>query len=96
MKLPGMKKQPKIVRTVQPRLPGPWQYLDLLTMLSVARRLTRDMPRGAYPLVALVIWRTLQSEQKKQAKTLREAEREAIRRSQVVYVVKPKKRFGLF
>ncbi|HMA37453.1 MAG TPA: hypothetical protein VKY74_23570 [Chloroflexia bacterium] len=97
MKLPG--RQPKIqpVRTVPPRLPGPLQYLDLLPMLTLARTLTRDLPRGAYPLLALVIWRTIQSERRNHSKALLDAEREAIRRSQPVYVVKPKKkRFLLF
>jgi hypothetical protein len=98
MRLPGQKPKVTVVRTTQPRLPGPWQYLSLLPMLQVARGLTRDLPRGAYPIVALVVWRTLKNEQRKQEQALLDARRTAIRRSLPVYVVKPakKKRFLLF
>jgi hypothetical protein len=98
MRLPGQKPKVDVVRKTQPRLPGPWQYLSLLPMLQVARNLTRDLPRGAYPILALVVWRTLKSEQRKQDAALLTAQRTAIRRSLPVHVVQPakKKRFLLF
>ena len=99
--IPGQKKREKQtaleIHTLRPRLPGPWQYLGLLPMLTVARNLARETPPAAYPLVALVVWRTMQSEQRKRRQAIFDAEREAIRRSQQIYIVKPKrKRFILF
>ena len=97
--IPGQKKKQKTleIRTLSPRLPGPWQYLSLVPMLTVARNLARETPPAAYPLVAFVVWRTMQSEQRKHRQALFDAEREAIRRSQQIYVVQPKrKRFILF
>ncbi len=85
------------VRLIAPRLPGPWQYLDLLPTISLLRNLLSDLPRGAYPIVALVVWRTLMGERQKQAQAGLHAHREAIRRSQPLYIVgRKKKRFGLF
>ena len=96
--MPNKKKQTKLeIRTLSPRLPGPWQYLGLLPMLTVARNLARETPPAAYPLVAFVVWRTIKEEQRKRREAVFDAEREAIRRSQRIYVVKPKrKRFILF
>ena len=99
--IPGQKRRKKQtaleIHTLRPRLPGPWQYLGVLPMLTVARNLARETPPAAYPLVALVVWRTMQSEQRKRRQAIFDAEREAIRRSQQIYIVKPKrKRFILF
>jgi len=97
--VPGKKnKTIDVVRVVRPRLPGPWQYLDLLPMLTALRNLSRDLPPAAYPLLALVAWRTIQSDRRKYRQALLQAEREAIRRSQPVFIAKPprKKRFLLF
>jgi hypothetical protein len=97
--IPGQKKKQKTleIHTLRPQLPGPWQYLSLLPMLTVARNLARETPPAAYPVVALVVWRTIQGEQRKRRQAIFDAQREAIRRSQQIYVVKPKrKRFILF
>ncbi|HUS15976.1 MAG TPA: hypothetical protein VM536_13300 [Chloroflexia bacterium] len=91
------KKKPGLqVHKVQPRLPGPWQYLDLLPMLGLMRNRFRDVPRAAYPVIALVVWRTIQGERTKQQKALFDAEREAIRRSQHIHIVAPKRRRFIF
>ena len=91
------KKAQLQIRPVRPQLPGPWQYLGLLPMLNQARTLTRDLPPLAYPLLALVVWRTIQSEERARVKAQLDAHREAIRRSQGIYVVRPpRKRFLLF
>ncbi|HET7078349.1 MAG TPA: hypothetical protein VFM49_12990 [Chloroflexia bacterium] len=96
--MPKKKKQTTLeIHTLRPRLPGPWQYLGLLPMLTVARNLARETPPAAYPLVALVVWRTIQSEQRKRRQAIFDAQREAIRRAQQIYVVKPqRKRFIFF
>ena len=78
-------------------LPGPWRYLDLLPTISLLRNLLADLPRGAYPIVGLMLWRTLTTERKKQQQALLQAHREAIRRSQPLFIVgRKRKRFGLF
>lgn len=85
------------VRVLRPNLPGPWRYLGLIEMLTTARHLAQDLPRAAYPLVALVVWRTLVSERRKQRQAVLDAQREAIRRAQQIWVVRPRrKRFGIF
>lgn len=85
------------VRLLAPRLPGPWQYVSLLSQVSVVRNLLKDAPRAAYPLIALLLWRTVQTERRKNQQAILDAHRNAIRRSQTVFVVqRRKKRFGLF
>ncbi len=85
------------VRLIQAGLPGPWRYLDLLPTISLLRNLLADLPRGAYPIVGLVLWRTLTAERKKHQQAVLHAHREAIRRSQPVFIVgRKKKRLGLF
>lgn len=85
------------VRLISAGLPGPWRYLDLLPTISLLRNLLGDLPRGAYPILALLAWRTLTTERKKQQQAVLHAHREAIRRSQPVFIVgRKKKRFGLF
>jgi len=84
------------IRWISPRLPGPWQYVNLLSQVSVVRDLLKEMPRAAYPLLALVLWRTVQTERRKNERAILDAHRNAIRRSQTVFVVRRKKRFGLF
>jgi hypothetical protein len=91
----GEKKRP-IVREINPRLPGPWQYLSIFTMFRAAEHRFRDLPPIAYPVIALVIWRTVQREQREQQEALIEAEREVIRRSQQVYVARRKRGRFLF
>ena len=85
------------LRIIQAGLPGPWRYLDLLPTISLLRNLLADLPRGAYPILALMAWRTLTAERKKQQHAVLYAHREAIRRSQPVFVVgRKRKRFGVF
>jgi hypothetical protein len=84
------------IRFLAPRLPGPWQYVSLLSQASVVRNLLNDLPRAAYPLLALVVLRTVQTERRKNQQAILDAHRNAIRRSQTVFVVRRKKRFGLF
>jgi len=85
------------IRTLRPTLPGPWHYLDLPPMLTAARNLTRDLPPFAYPILAFVVWRTMLKERNDRARAILNAQRTAIRRSQTLYVVKPRrKRFLLF
>ena len=85
------------VRLIQAELPGPWRYLDLLPTIRLLRNLLTDLPRGAYPLLGLIVWRTLTIERQKQQQAVLHAHREAIRRSQPVFIVgRKKKRFGLF
>jgi len=98
--MPKSKQSPSKLqlRAVRPWLPGPWQYLDILPAISLIQNRLRDAPNLAYPLLALLVWRTIQRERRERAKALLHAHREAIRRSQQIWVVKPKpqKRFLIF
>jgi len=85
------------IRWISPRLPGPWQYVNLLSQVSLVRNLLNETPRAAYPLIALLLWRTVQTERRKNQQAILDAQRNAIRRSQPVFVVqRRKKRFGIF
>jgi hypothetical protein len=91
----GQKKRP-IVREINPVLPGPWQYLSILTMFRAMEHRFRDLPPIAYPVIALTVWRAIQKERIAQRQALFDAEREAIRRSQKVYIARPKRKRFLF